>query len=73
MKGLIIQSLLHQEEAPCTSPTAALSSGSFISFSRPELENDISTHVWKGEEDALVNLRHDKNKRFLKTKNHKTL
>ncbi|XP_062574937.1 uncharacterized protein LOC134236815 [Saccostrea cucullata] len=53
-----------------TSPPSLATSESPITSS----ESSSSTHTWKAEEeDLLVNLRHDKNDKFLQSKNHTAL
>lgn len=71
------------QEPTCTSSpgrpeddsSAPLTSTSSETSSRSESpDNSSSTHIWKAEEeDALVNLRHDKNDKFVKCKNHTAL
>lgn len=88
VKSLVLQSLLNEEKSDLPSSfsrsddqhSASSDTSSFTSASSSRSESPITcentsnTHVWKAEEeDVLVNLRHEKNEKFLKSKNHSTL
>lgn len=88
VKSLVLQSLLNEEKSDLPSSfsrsddqhSASSDTSSFTSASSSRSESPITcentsnTHVWKAEkEDVLVNLRHEKNEKFLKSKNHSML
>ncbi|XP_061190308.1 uncharacterized protein LOC133198197 [Saccostrea echinata] len=78
-KGSDDQHSTSSDTSPPSSFTSAPSEALSEASSRSESpitcsENSSSTYIWKAEEeDILVNLRHDKNDKFLKCKNHTAL